>query len=271
MQIFDTHCHYNLSPLLENWQQHQQTATSAGVKKSLIVGTNLASSRQALEIVADNNSSLYAAIGIHPTEAMAIEDFDQTLQELTALTEVAQVKAIGEIGLDFYRLATSLDPITEIQKQEQLFIRQLELATRLQLPIVLHVRDQAETAYLRALELYHRYASNHQQAVIFHCVSGPTTYLEKALALPNSYFGFDGNLTFKNASNIREIFTLVQKRHPEKILLETDAPYLAPEPHRGKVCEPAMIALTAAFAAANLGADLEQIYHNSLQVFDLLS
>lgn len=270
MHIFDTHCHYNLPPILDQWSEQHRAAGLAGVSKSLIVGTTLESSQQAIAIATTNNTALYAAVGIHPTEAMEITDFEQTFQKLALLAQAPQVKAIGEIGLDFYRLATSADQALEMQKQEQLFIGQLKLATVHQLPVVLHVRDQGKQAYLRSLELYQRYAKDHQQAVIFHCISGPLEYLESALELPNSYFGFDGNVTFKNAENIREIFTFVRRQHSEKILLETDAPYLAPEPHRGRVCEPAMIALTAKFAADQLGADLEQIYQNSLKALEVI-
>ena len=87
--------------------------------------------------------------------------------------------------------------------------------------------------------------------------------------MKNSYFGFDGNLTFKKPDDIRTIFSLVQKTDSKKILLETDSPYLAPEPHRGKICEPHMIVEIAQYAQDKLGADLAEIYQNSLNAFNI--
>ena len=151
-------------------------------------------------------------------------------------------------------------------RQKDLFIGQIKLANKLNLPLILHVRDHNDDAYLETINLIEKHWL-FKNALIFHCVSGPLPYIEKALALKNSYFGFDGNITFKKSDSIREIFTLVQKTNSSKILLETDAPYLAPEPHRGRICQPMMIVETADYLEKNLNANLAEIYQNSLDAF----
>lgn len=287
MPIFDTHCHYNLEPLYSgqafcfkikdtdpvlkmNWQEHWQNAQRAGIDKSIVVGPGITSSRLAVEI-ASTQTNLYAAVGIHPERANKIDDLNQALLELTKLARHPKVVAIGESGLDYYYLDNaSLDETESIkQKQKILFIKQIELANQLNLPLILHVRDRGDGAYLETLDLVEKHWS-FAKALIFHCASGPTiNYVERALQMKNSYFGFGGNITFKKADEVRMIFTLVQNTDSKKILLETDAPYLAPEPHRGRICEPMMIADTANYVAQQFNADLAEIYQNSLRAFNI--
>ncbi len=286
MPIIDTHCHYNLEPLYsgqashfkikdqdlilkQNWQQHWQKAQACDVKKSIIVGPSLNYSQKAIEI-AEQEQDLYAAVGIHPEEIDQIDEVAIAIDKLAQLTQSKKVVAIGETGLDYFYLAAKSDDETQQikAKQQELFIAQIKLANQLDLPLVLHVRDQRETAYFATLELIEQYWQ-FKNPLIFHCVSGPLAYIKKALTMKQSYFGFAGNITFKKADQIREIFSLVQKTDPTKILLETDSPYLAPEPHRGQICEPHMISQTAKFMQIQLGADLEEIYQNSLRAFKL--
>ena len=247
MLIFDTHCHYNLEPLYSgqafcfkvkekdpilqmHWQNHWQKSKKEGIAKSIVVGPGIKSSKKAIEI-AEAETNLYAAVGIHPERANKINDIQNALEELAILAKSKKVVAIGETGLDcFYLDSENPDKILQIkQKQKELFVGQINLANELNLPLILHVRDKTEEAYLETLEIIEQYWQ-FKKSLIFHCVSGPEIYIKKALNLNNSYFGFDGNLTFKKAGDIRAIFSLVQKTDSSKILLETDAPYLAPEP-----------------------------------------
>ncbi len=266
MPIFDTHCHYNLAPLSENVAAFSQEALARDVTQALTVGTDLASSQAAIAIAA-SQAHVYASVGIHPENLAQVSSLNEQIAALQALLAKPKVIAVGETGLDYYRLSAE-ERAAQRDAQRDLLVAQLILAKNHQLPVVLHVRDNIDQAYLETLELVKQHADL-GNSLIFHCVSGPLTYIDEALALPHSYFGFDGNLTFKNADNLREIFRLVQDHDPSRLLLETDAPFLAPVPHRGKVCEPAMIADTAAYAAQTLGADLEQIYQNSLTAFHL--
>jgi len=286
MLIFDTHCHYNLEPLYSgqafcfkvkekdpilqmHWQNHWQKSKKEGIAKSIVVGPGIKSSKKAIEI-AEAETNLYAAVGIHPERANKINDIQNALEELAILAKSKKVVAIGETGLDcFYLNSENPDKILQIkQKQKELFVGQINLANELNLPLILHVRDKTEEAYLETLEIIEQYWQ-FKKSLIFHCVSGPEIYIKKALNLNNSYFGFDGNLTFKKADDIRAIFSLVQKTDSSKILLETDAPYLAPEPYRGQICEPWMIKEIAVYAKDKLGANLKTIYQNSLNAFNI--
>lgn len=268
MPLFDTHCHYNLEPLTAAWQNHWQQSRSAGVNKSLVVGTTLATSQLALK-QAQIETDLYASLGIHPGHSQESTDFASELHKLKTLVQNEKVLAIGEVGLDYYHLPINTDNQVAKDTQKQIFLSMMDLAAQAKLALILHVRDRSEEAYFRTLELLEQHWS-FEQALIFHCVSGPPRYIKRALEMPKSYFGFDGNLTFKNAHYQREIFNLVKSTDPTKVLLETDAPYLAPEPYRGQVCEPKMIAETARFAVEKLGLNLELTYQNSLHAFGLM-
>jgi TatD DNase family protein len=284
--IFDTHCHYNLEPLYsgqplyfkiddknpilrQNWQDHWLAAQKNDIKKTLIPGAGLSSSRLAVKI-AKQEDNLYASVAVHPLRVEKIE-LESAIKEIENLSQDPAVIAIGETGLDYFHFVKQDNPdkIKKFKKaQEDLFIKQMQLADQQQLTLIVHARDQNEEAYWRILELLNKYWSA-KQNIIFHCVSGPLTYVKRAMTINNSYFGFDGNLTFKNADYLRELFLMIQKQSPEKILLETDAPYLAPNPYRGQICQPKMIAELANFAQENLQADLEDIYNNSLAAFNL--
>lgn len=286
MPIIDTHCHYNLEPLYsgqafcfkikeenpilkQNWRDHWQKSQQEGITKSIVVGPGIKSGQKAVEI-AEAENNLYAAVGIHPERANKIVDTKKSLKQLAKLAQSKKVVAIGETGLDCFYLKSENHQETLVikEKQKELFIGQIDLANQLNLPLILHVRDKTENTYLETLEIIEQYWQ-FKNSLIFHCVSGPKLYIEKALKMSGSYFGFDGNLTFKKAEDIRAIFALVQKTDSKKILLETDAPYLAPEPHRGQVCEPYMIIETAKYAENKLGADLKEIYQNSLEAFNI--
>jgi TatD DNase family protein len=252
-----------------DWQEHWRKAQSVGVNKSIIVGPSIAGNQRALKI-ADSNPNLYAALGIHPEEINESFDLEKSYQQLVQLSHHPRVIAIGETGLDYYYLQNLAVNDLEANKniQKQLFIKQIVLTNQLNLPLILHVRDRNSAAYYDTLELVEKYWS-FNNSLIFHCVSGPIDYIKRALTLKNSYFGFDGNITFKNGENVREIFKLVQTTDSSKILLETDCPYLAPEPFRGKVCEPYMISSIADYLENNLAANLAEIYQNSLAAFHI--
>lgn len=286
MKFFDTHCHYNLEPIYSgdpfvfkikedsellkmNWRDHWQKAQQHGITKSMVVGPGVKSSQKAVEI-AEAEENLFASVGIHPERANKIIEVKEEVAKITELAKSKKVIAIGEVGLDYFYLdAESADELEIIKnRQKELFIEQIKLANELKLTLILHVRDRGDQAYLETLSILKEYW-NFKKPVIFHCVSGPLSYIEKALELPHSYFGFDGNITFKKADDIKEIFKLVQKTDPKRILLETDFPYLAPVPYRGQICEPYMIVTTAEYIAQELGANLEEIYQNSLEAFGI--
>lgn len=288
--IIDTHCHYNLEPLVLDVASHLHKAQEHGVSAALVVGTSLESSEKAISL-ATQFPTLFAALGIHPEEcdefvnSVVVGDkydqavIDQKVLQLTSdLTELvkqavqdenSKVIAIGEIGLDYYRLKTKglkRQLISEMQKK--LFVAQLNLAISDMLVPILHVRDQIArtdaTAYSDVLEiLTQTYTQNNTSPFILHCASGPQEYINKALSL-GAYIGIAGHITYDSAGNLREMLRAVP---PERVLLETDAPFLAPNEHKGEVCQPYLISQTAQFLQQTCGINLDIIKNNTLTLF----
>lgn len=256
--LIDTHTHYNFEGLKENWKSHWQIAQSRGVTHAVQIGTNMESSEEVVQL-AQEEKGFFATVGVHPHD---ISDLD--IKRLKMLAMKPKVVAIGEIGLDYFRLDRN-DPRTVIIKQQQIsgFKAQLELANELNLPLSLHVRDDQDEAYQDLINIL---ASTPPKSnFVLHCVSGPDFYIEKMIK-KGAWFGFDGNVTYKNADQIREI---LKKVPSDKVVLETDAPFLPPMPHRGKTCEPWMLTLTADYIEENFGITREQLFANSRQLFPL--
>ena len=253
--------------LKQNWQDHWAAAQQAGVNWSLIPGAGVTSSKLAVKL-AEQDSRLLASVGLHPLKAQQA-DINQSLETISLLiNQSLSIVAIGETGLDLFNIKDEQERAVWQEAQEALFIQHIQLAIKHQLTLIIHARDHQEVAYWRILELLKKYWPA-EQSVIFHCLSGPLDYVKQALSIKHSYFGFDGNLSFHNAEQLRELFSYLNRQAPDKILLETDAPYLAPTPYRGRICQPAMIAKTAQFAQEQLDANLQQIYNNSLRAFNL--
>lgn len=219
--IFDTHCH-----LMSEYYEEEDlmnilnNAFFAGVGSILNVSYDLKTSNQSVSQVYQYNEDkkipkIYAAVGIHPTEAETCDK--ATMQELTKLVQTGKVIAIGEIGLDYYH--KNADP--EIQKKW--FIEQLRLAKEFDLPVLLHIRNAFEDAY----EIVK------QEKItkgVLHCFTGTNEIAQKFLKL-GFYVSFAGNVTYKNATELQEVVKHIPNN---RILVETDAPYLTPEPLRGR-------------------------------------
>lgn len=270
--IFDTHCHYNLDPLTADWQKHWQTAQARGIQKSVVVGTSLETTELGIQIAA-TDKNLSASLGIHPhvfqdsvveNGNIKLEQLPDLIHQLTAF-KTDKIVAIGETGLDYFWLPEiETQRKASIELQEAGFIAQIELANQLQLPLIIHVRDKTDQAYHRVLTLLTQYYQHHKPFIL-HCVSGPLSYLKAAIEL-GGYIGVAGNVTYKNADHIRQLVTTAP---PDRILLETDAPYLPPQNYRGQTCEPWMISETHAFLVNELKLDSEQLYQNALSIFNL--
>jgi TatD DNase family protein len=248
----DSHCH--LDSLEGDLEAALQRSAQAGVKAIVTLGTDIASSREALRL-AESNPGVYAAVGIHPHEA---EGFEQSwAAEVERLAAAGMVVAIGEVGMDFYRDHT--DPAI----QRAALSAQLELAKRIGKPLVLHVRE-AFDAIFELLE-----AEGPSEGLIFHCFSGDASQAERALEL-GGYVSFAGNVSYRSAGNLREAAKAVPL---ERLLVETDSPYLAPVPYRGRPNEPAYVAAVGASLAATLGREPEEVAEatsaNASRVFGL--
>lgn len=211
---FDTHAHYDDAAFSDDRDAILTSAAAEGVALVLDPGCDLSSSRAALSL-AERYSFVYAAVGIHPEELDTLTP--TSLDELGALVAHPRCVAIGEIGLDYYWDATHKDA------QKALFAAQLELALALDKPVIVHDRE----AHADALELVCRYEGLRG---VFHCFSG-SVEMARELLRRGWYIGFDGPLTYKNARRALEV---AEACPLERILIETDSPYLSPVPMRGK-------------------------------------
>jgi len=249
--LIDTHAHLMDAAFAADREAVVQRAREAGVAAMLLVGYDLASSRAAIEL-ARQLTGARAAVGIHPNSAA-----DASEADFAALAELArgpEVVAIGETGLDNYR------EFTPPARQREAFDWHLELAEELRLPIIIHNRE-ADSDVLGSV-------SSAGARGILHCFSSPDVdYLERMLAL-GFYVSFAGPLTFKNATRTREMAARVPT---DRLLVETDCPYLAPEPHRGRRNEPAFVRDTAVCLAGIVGASLDELtstlWANTLTAF----
>jgi len=287
MHIFDTHCHYNLDPLDQKWQDHWKQAQERGVIGSIVVGTTLETSLLATKI-SQENEKLFSAVGVHPAyvqEIVSSEHTNATLEStMSALEKLIEVEinqtetalnkivAIGETGLDYFRLKDA-DPETQEIKENQkvALIEHIKLAQKYKLPVILHVRDQEipETntlgnAYWDVVEITSHFSD---VQYILHCVSGPLAYVQEMISR-GAYVSVAANVTYNSAHHIR---TLVASTPQTKLLLETDAPYLPPQPFRGQMCEPWMISQTAQYLENEMQINVEQILDNTYTCFSLLT
>jgi TatD DNase family protein len=230
--LIDTHCHLNHDRLKNDIEGAIERAQAAGVEQLLVVGYDWESSRQAVALSEQYPTTVFAAIGVHP------HDSKEWNQEAEAwLLEIAQhpaVVAIGEIGLDFHY---DFSPRPD---QYLAFRQQMRLAKMTQLPVIIHCRE----AYPELLAVLAEPEFEEIRGVL-HCWAGSPAEAEEAVKL-GYYLGIGGTVTFKNAENVREA---VRNAPLESIIVETDTPYLAPVPHRGKQNEPAYTRLVAEYIA----------------------
>lgn len=222
--LADSHCHLDLLDLTVYNGELHKTITAArakDVKYILCPGVDIESFPNVLKI-AETDSSIFAAVGLHPSEKDA---YEPSLNELIALGQNKKVVGIGETGLDFYYAKDEL----ERERQRRLFKLHIQTAKALNKPLIVHARD-AEADIIKLL------TDEEASAVggVLHCFTGSNAFAEKALEL-GFYISFSGIVTFRNAQTLREIAKTIPL---DKMLIETDAPYLAPVPLRGKPNEP---------------------------------
>lgn len=227
LELIDTHCHLDLDPLAGSVGAVLERARASGVRTCISIGTTVEASRANVEL-AHRFPMVRAAVGIHPHEAGGVTD--ETLAQIERLAEDPAVVAIGEVGLDAYRRPALPDG------QQGVLEGFVALALRRGLPLLLHCRE----AYEPLLALLRRSGRAPLRGVI-HCASGPPEFIRGALEL-GLHISFAGNVTFPSAGALRELVPLVPD---DRLLIETDAPFLAPQPVRGRPNEPAHVAHTA--------------------------
>lgn len=259
--LVDSHAHLNFPELAGDLPQVLQAATEAGVEKIICVGTTVQDSERAGE-VATKYDMVYASVGVHPHEQEAVN-----WDNYQRLIENNRVVAIGECGLDFSRFGELTPEAKEIEisQQKDLFLRQIAIALAHNLPLIIHIRD----AYEEIMAEFARPLSRLRG--VFHCFSGTHDYARFIREdLPGFYFSFAGNITFKNAQSVRELAKLAPL---ERVLIETDAPFLSPEPRRGLGNSPANVKIVAQRLAEVKNISLEEVARttseNAVKLFNL--
>lgn len=250
IELVDTHCHLDFDVFDQDRDAVIDRARANGIIRILIPGIDIETSQSAARY-ANQYPEIYTAIGVHPNEGHKWKN--GVIDDLMDLMKGEKVVAIGEIGLDFYR------DFTEPELQIQIFKRQLELAAENNLPVVIHNRN-ADDIILTVLQDWHKQLINSnldlsENPGVLHSFSGDIE-LARAMIEMNFRIGITGPVTFKNSQRIRDV---ISSSKVDNLLLETDAPFLAPHPFRGKRNEPANVRIVAEKIADLKGVNLEYI------------
>lgn len=252
MELLDSHAHYNDEKFDLDREQIIESIHNSGIKILINAGYNLESSKKAIEIAKDHDF-IYATVGISPNDIDNLEG--NYLEQIEKMAKEKKVVAIGEIGLDYHWNQDNKE------KQKEVFIKQIELANKLGLPIVIHTRE----AVYDTLEILKN--NNCNKKGIFHCCPFNVDLVREGLKL-GFYISFAGPTTFKNSKNAPEIIKMVPL---DKMLIETDSPYLSPEPFRGKRNDSRNVKYIAQKIAEVKQIPLEEVakatYNNAEKIF----
>ncbi len=240
--LIDTHCHLNDEKLLGDVDRIVDDFAKDNLECAICVGYDMPSSELAVEF-ANKYDKVYAAVGVHPHDADTLDD--DACQRLLELAKDGKTVGFGEIGLDYHY------DFCDREVRMSAFAKQIELANQAELPIILHVRD----AYEDTRKILFGMRNYIQNGLLLHCYSGSSEYV-KIFDKLDAYYAFGGAITFKNAKHNLESLAAVSK---DRLLLETDCPYMTPVPFRGKINEPKYVALVAQKAAEVLGVSVEEI------------
>lgn len=245
MEFFDTHCHLNTRYLNEDESPAEIIARARdnGVTRLTVIGCGptMEETREAVAI-ADAFEGVYATVGLHPHESIHMTD--TMLEELRALAAHPKVVAIGEMGLDYHYDHSPRDV------QQAAFRAQLQLADDVGKPIVIHNRNSDEDC----IKILNEHYEGRTARGVIHCFTSSEALATRAIEL-GFHLGFTGVITFKNAQNVRDI---LRNTPHDRVVVETDAPFLAPIPFRGKTNEPAYVRFTAETVASTLGLTIEE-------------
>ena len=256
--IIDTHCHLDDKRYDEDLEKVLENAYKNGVKYMIIPGADPKTLPKAIKI-SENHENIFFAVGVHPY------DMDEYKREiLEKYITHPKCVAVGECGLDYFRLPKDKEEKESIKKkQKEVFIDQIDLAKKYKKPLIVHIRDASEDS----LYILKEYADKESGGVL-HCFNASPILLE--LVDYNFYYGIGGVVTFKNAKKLVEILSKIPI---DRILLETDAPYLTPHPYRGERNEPGYTKLVLEKISEILGKDKEKLetifFKNTLRLFKL--
>lgn len=254
MEFFDSHAHYTDEVYDEDRDDLIKRMYKNDITKIIVVGSNLETSWKAVEL-ANKYDYIYATCGIHPSDIKGINLNDE-LQEIKQLSKNKKVIAIGEIGLDYHWDKDNKE------EQKNAFRKQIELANELELPIVIHTRD----AYIDTIDILEN-EINAKKRGVFHCCPLNQELVKSALELGYN-ISFSGVITFKNAKNADDVIKIVPLN---KLQIETDAPYLSPEPYRGTRNYSENVKLVAKKIAEVKEISIEEVakitYKNTMDMF----
>ena len=225
--MIDSHCHLDHEPLFSDLSNVIQRSKDIGIEKILTISTSLLSFSKIIDII-NHNDIIYGTIGIHPHETST--DSINSNEIVNSLNSNNKIIGVGETGLDFYYNNSEKD------KQISSFVEHIEAAIKSNVPLIIHSRNAEKETF----DILNEY-KDHNPKILMHCFTGSKEFSLKLLSL-NSYFSASGIITFKNSVDLQETFKLLPL---DKILIETDSPFLAPVPKRGKKNEPSFIDFTA--------------------------
>jgi len=237
----DTHCHLDFDEYKDDRAEVINRARQANVKYLINIGTTVESSKSSVELTGQYDF-IYASCGIHPHYSGEVDE--EILNNLKELASGKKVVAIGEVGLDFFK------SFVPEEKQKEAFVKFINLAGQLDLPLIIHNRD----AHPQIVKILRNNFSPPVKGVL-HCFSGDLSFAQTILKM-GLYVSFTANITFKNAHSLREIIKSIPL---EKMLIETDAPFLAPQIFRGKRNEPSYVKYVARTIAEVKGLDVEKV------------
>lgn len=242
--LVDTHCHIDLDQFDDDREDVINRARAAGIDQMIVIG--FAPERWSTgAVLRERFAGIHLAVGLHPTEA---EAYDDTLEQaLRHMAQQTNAVAIGETGLDYHWKADT------VRQQHDAFVRQIELARELHLPFIIHQRD-AEDATIEVLR-----ATNPPHRGVMHCFTGDAAYAQRCLDL-GLHIGLGGAVTFRKLKSLHDA---VRQIPLDRILLETDAPYMTPSPHRGQRNEPAYVRYILDRVAAIRESDVDELAMNT--------
>lgn len=241
--LIDSHCHLNFPELYNNIDDYLKLMQENNVAYALCVATRPDNIEKVIDI-ATQYENLFASTGIHPDEPF--DNFNLTEEFLLKYTFNPKVIAIGETGLDYYHATSD----TDIESQKKRFITHIEVAKKANLPLIIHTRD----AIVDTLDIMKSYNAS-QCLGVMHCFTESKDWMQKCLDL-GFYISISGIVTFKNAQTVQEMARYVPL---DRLLIETDSPFLAPNPFRGKTNHPALVKYVAEFLADLKNIKLEQL------------
>lgn len=256
----DSHCHLNSPQLKENLQEIKQAMQLAHVGRALCICTALEEFESVHQLAVENDN-FWCTVGVHPDNEAVREP---SVEDLVKLAKLHKVVGIGETGLDYFRLGART--VAEMQWQRDRFRVHVRAARKTGKPLVIHTRNASEDTLSILKEENANAGQDSQAGGVFHCFTETRAVARAALDL-GFYISFSGILTFKTADEIRDVARFVPL---DRLLIETDSPYLAPMPHRGKINNPSYVPLVAKQLSLIRGESLDVIAHATSCNFDNL-